>query len=366
MGFLERLRQENQKLASESAQARIRKEQQQLIKRQNARNEEAKTKQVQAEAISRARNFLRESNIVSLLEAARNNLSQIDYNFIDLKLHKKDNDELNDYSLPYYTRRGDVVVIYRWGKRDKNLYGGYLHDYHGFPISVSGDGDINISHHHYVGWHTDDCPPERFSSTEWRNNRDLLEDSLWAAYKNPFPLNESDERRRGLRKGLRSQPDPWRNYEGRGPCLAGNSFIGTPSGFVLIKDIKIGDYVYTVDISGRRVQTVIVKKTKRPVAKNHKMVQLVLEGGRKLFVSPGHPTFDYKMIGSLVKRDKLDGSYVDSIKVLSYKGKYTYDILPYGVTGAYWANGILIGSTLSGQFETTALGVLYKPLGSIF
>jgi hypothetical protein len=29
-----------------------------------------------------------------------------------------------------------------------------------------------------------------------------------------------------------------------------------------------------------------------------------------------------------------------------YDGGATFDILPGGVTGAYWANGVLLGSTL--------------------
>lgn len=33
-------------------------------------------------------------------------------------------------------------------------------------------------------------------------------------------------------------------------------------------------------------------------------------------------------------------------ELVSYSNGYTYDVLPSGDTGLYWANGILIGSTL--------------------
>ncbi len=185
--------------------------------------------------------------------------------------------------------------------------------------------------------------------SEWQDNPEIQEKALERAYKHPR-LNTADINKWGGGPGA------------PGPCLPGNSFINTPNGDVLIRDLRIGDYVWTVDRYGKKVRTVIVKKTKRVVSKSHKVAHIILKDGRELVVSPGHPTIDYREIGSLAKGDDLDMSTVASIKVIPYKGKYTYDILPCGDMGGYWANNILIGSTLSSQFERTLLDGLYKPL----
>jgi hypothetical protein len=42
----------------------------------------------------------------------------------------------------------------------------------------------------------------------------------------------------------------------------------------------------------------------------------------------------------------LDGARITGFEGLAYKGVETYDLLPSGDTGYYWANGILMGSTL--------------------
>lgn len=192
------------------------------------------------------------------------------------------------------------------------------------------------------------------SKDKWqgKNGKEALERALGKGYKHP--LMEVYKARPG-----ETGPTP---PDDHGPCLPGNSRISTPNGSVLVKDLQVGDYVWTSDRFGGRVQTIIVKKTKRIASKNHKMAHVILADGRELVVSPGHPIIDYKQIGSLVKGGDLDMSYVASIKVIPYKGKYTYDILPYGDTGGYWANNIPIGSTLSDQFQRTVSYGLYKPL----
>ena len=52
-------------------------------------------------------------------------------------------------------------------------------------------------------------------------------------------------------------------------------------------------------------------------------------------------------LGDLKVSDLLDGARVILIERLPYKGTATYDLLPSGDTGFYWANGILMGSTLT-------------------
>jgi hypothetical protein len=42
----------------------------------------------------------------------------------------------------------------------------------------------------------------------------------------------------------------------------------------------------------------------------------------------------------------LDGSSVVLAQRVRYAGQATFDILPSGTTGTYWANGVLLQSTL--------------------
>jgi hypothetical protein len=51
-------------------------------------------------------------------------------------------------------------------------------------------------------------------------------------------------------------------------------------------------------------------------------------------------------MGDLRVSDRLDGAAVLSAGRVPYSGGATYDLLPAGGTGFYWANGILIASTL--------------------
>ena len=44
--------------------------------------------------------------------------------------------------------------------------------------------------------------------------------------------------------------------------------------------------------------------------------------------------------------DELDGAIVVGIDRVAYGDGATYDILPNSASAAYWANGILLGSTL--------------------
>ena len=129
-------------------------------------------------------------------------------------------------------------------------------------------------------------------------------------------------------------------------CLAGSTLIDTPSGSIPVKDIKIGMLVWTTNRIGQRVSGVVTKTSQVPVSKTHTMVYLVLDDGRELFVSPGHPTTDGRTIGDLAPGTVYDGALVISTARVSYGENVTYDIVPSGGTGFYWANGILIASTL--------------------
>jgi Hint domain len=130
-------------------------------------------------------------------------------------------------------------------------------------------------------------------------------------------------------------------------CLAPQTQIDTPKGPVPVADLRAGDAVWTADESGARLAATIVKTVRVPVPANHKMVHVVLENGRELLVSPGHRTVDEHSIGNLKKGDLLGGGHIIRIEEEAYNQAATYDLLPSGPTGNYWANGILIGSTLA-------------------
>jgi len=132
-------------------------------------------------------------------------------------------------------------------------------------------------------------------------------------------------------------------------CLAAHTQIDTPAGPVAVEDLRAGDPVWTVDATGARVVATILKTVRVPVPTNHQMVHVILDDGRELWASPGHPTTDKRALGDLQPGDLLDGARVTRIERVPYDAPTTYDLLPSGGTGFYWANGILIGSTLGKQ-----------------
>ena len=78
----------------------------------------------------------------------------------------------------------------------------------------------------------------------------------------------------------------------------------------------------------------------------HRVVALLLSDGRFVEVSPGHPTADGRTVGDLRAGDAYDGALVVNARLVAYSGGATFDVLPAGATGTYWANGVLLGSTL--------------------
>lgn len=129
-------------------------------------------------------------------------------------------------------------------------------------------------------------------------------------------------------------------------CLSKDTHIDTPQGAIRITDLKEGIAVWTTNASGTRVVGYVEKTSKTPVPPTHEMVHITLADDRELLVSPGHPTADGRTIRSLAAGYVLDGSKIISAEQILYKAGFTYDILPSGETGTYFANGILLGSTL--------------------
>jgi hypothetical protein len=129
-------------------------------------------------------------------------------------------------------------------------------------------------------------------------------------------------------------------------CLARGTLIATPSGDVPVEMLRVGDLVWTLDAAGRRVTQPLVQVGSTPVPDSHEVVHLELADGREAWISPGHPTSDGRQVGQLGTGDLYDGSSVVSALRATYHGGRTFDILPAGATGVYWASGILLGSTL--------------------
>jgi hypothetical protein len=129
-------------------------------------------------------------------------------------------------------------------------------------------------------------------------------------------------------------------------CLARGTLIATPNGDVPIELLRAGDLVWTLDEAGLRVAQPLVRVGSTPVPPTHEVVHLVLDDGREVWASAGHPTADVRAVGTLALGDKLDGARVAGIERVTYSGGATFDILPDSPSGTYWANGILLGSTL--------------------
>jgi hypothetical protein len=85
----------------------------------------------------------------------------------------------------------------------------------------------------------------------------------------------------------------------------------------------------------------------RATGPEHRVVNVTLADGRTLTASPGHPLTDGRSLVALKAGDVVDGSTVVSIEAGTDTSGFTYDLLPDGDTGFYWADGILIASSLS-------------------
>ncbi len=132
-------------------------------------------------------------------------------------------------------------------------------------------------------------------------------------------------------------------------CLAASTLIATPGGPVRVTDVRLGLVVWTQTADGNRIAEPVIEVGSMPVPSEHLMVHLVLADGRELLASPGHRAADGRALSTLHAGDKLDGSTIATWTLAPYAGGRTYDLLPAGATGRYWANGILISSTLHQQ-----------------
>jgi hypothetical protein len=129
-------------------------------------------------------------------------------------------------------------------------------------------------------------------------------------------------------------------------CLARGTRIDTPDGPRAVEELRVGDLVWTLDADGGRVAAPLLAIGSVRAPADHQVVHLVLADGRELWASPGHPLADGRRLGDLRPADTVEGSEVVSSERVAYSGGSTFDILPAGVSGAYWADGVALRSTL--------------------
>jgi len=129
-------------------------------------------------------------------------------------------------------------------------------------------------------------------------------------------------------------------------CLPAGTLIDTPSGPIPVEKLRIGDPVWSVNENGERVSETILNLSTVPVPPGHLLDHVILTDGREISASPGHPTSDGRTFGDIRTGDFLDGSRVTQVEILPSNQPATFDLLPSGATGFYWANDVLIGSTL--------------------
>jgi hypothetical protein len=129
-------------------------------------------------------------------------------------------------------------------------------------------------------------------------------------------------------------------------CLARGTRIATPDGDVAIEDVHVGMRVWSIDERGRRIAANVVRVGQTRVPASHLVVRLILDDGRSVRASPGHPLADGRLLADIKAGDRVDGSTVVRAAAESYDGGSTFDLLTNPPGGAYLADGIPLGSTL--------------------
>jgi hypothetical protein len=133
-------------------------------------------------------------------------------------------------------------------------------------------------------------------------------------------------------------------------CSAPDTPVATPEGERPIAELETGDLVYSIH-RGQVVAVPIRETRRQKVTPQHAMVRVLLEGGRELRLSHGHPTADGRTFGQLASGDLLDGVTVREASLVQYSEPYTYDLLPESDSATYFAASVLIGSTLGAPWS---------------
>jgi hypothetical protein len=130
-------------------------------------------------------------------------------------------------------------------------------------------------------------------------------------------------------------------------CASPDTPIATPQGERKIADLQVGDLVYSVD--GAAIRAVPVARVNRTPVVGHHVLHVTFANGRFIEMTAEHPLADGRPLSALSAGSELMGGVVLSVTQVAYTHPATYDILPSSTSGAYFASGVLIGSTLAGS-----------------
>jgi hypothetical protein len=130
-------------------------------------------------------------------------------------------------------------------------------------------------------------------------------------------------------------------------CASPETPIATPHGERRIADLRPGDLVYSVD--GDAIRAVPIVRVNRTPVVGHHVLHVTFESGRFIDMTAEHPLADGRPLSVLSAGTQLMGGVVSSVTRVAYTHPATYDILPDSTSGAYFASGVLIGSTLAGS-----------------
>ncbi|MEO5704696.1 MAG: Hint domain-containing protein [Candidatus Limnocylindrales bacterium] len=129
-------------------------------------------------------------------------------------------------------------------------------------------------------------------------------------------------------------------------CLARGTLIHTQAGRIAVQDLRLGDPIWTLDATGRRVAGIVIALGSTAAPANHHVIRLTLADGRSVTASPGHPLANGRTLGTLALGDLVDGSRVAGLESMPYSGGETFDLVASGATGIYFSDGIPLRSTL--------------------
>ncbi|MFO0589411.1 MAG: RHS repeat-associated core domain-containing protein [Polyangiaceae bacterium] len=147
-------------------------------------------------------------------------------------------------------------------------------------------------------------------------------------------------------------------------CLGGDVRIHTTEGEIPVRELSPAALVWTLTEDGERCPVPLHLVNSSPAPVGHVMRRLLLDDGRTLCVSAPHPIADGTPVGDLEVGDTLDGAVVILAETVPYSGVETFDLLPKGATGCYWANGVLLGSTLFDWKAKKQASIVRGPLGN--
>jgi hypothetical protein len=115
---------------------------------------------------------------------------------------------------------------------------------------------------------------------------------------------------------------------------------------VAVAGLRVGAHVWTAAPDGRQADAVVIATRSRLDAPGSTLIHLVLADGRQLTASPPHQLADGRVLASLKVGDHVDGVEITRVEAVQDVLGRTFDLLPSGPTGEYWADGILLRSTL--------------------